>query len=154
MKAMPTFDEALTLEMYVKGTPVSTNHMYGSTRHQARFLTQPAMAWREAVSSETVSARLDAGESSASVTTKPAPYHLPLKIGCVFYGSRADADNLLKLTIDGLKEGLGIDDRHFAVVESGKAPTFMRNGRRFRGCWIGVWENVAAPASETSGGAA
>lgn len=156
MKAMPTFEEALTLEMYVEGQPVSVNAMYGSrlagsVNGPTKFLTAAAKAWRDAVAAETRTERLTAGENPS----KPALYTLPLKVACLFYGSRADADNLLKLTLDGLKEGLGIDDRHFAVVESGKAPTFMRNGRRFRGCWIGVWESVAAaPASETSGGAA
>ena len=142
----PAFAEALTLEMYVEGQPVSTNHMYGNTKGHARFLSAPARAWRDAVEWETHLARCEAGEPSLSVAT----YRTPLKVGCIFYGSRADADNLLKLTLDGLKFSRGIDDSEFAVVESGKAPTFMRNGRRFRGCWIGVWESVGCDESETS----
>lgn len=141
MRAMPTFDEALTLEMYVEGQPVSVNHLYGSTRRQARFLTEPAKEWRDAVTMETLAARISAGDSVEPSSGMGREYRIPLRVACIFYGVRADVDNLLKLTLDGLKEGLGIDDRHFAVVESGKAPTFIRNGRRFRGCWIGVWES-------------
>ncbi len=152
--AAPRFDEALTLEFYVEGTPVSANAMYRVSRrgHGARYLSREASAWRDSVFAETQVALIVAGHT----TTDPRlPFRTPLKVACIFYGSRADADNLLKLTLDGLKEGLGIDDRHFAAVESGKAPTFTRNGRRFRGCWIGVWESaLAAPADETLGGAA
>lgn len=149
------FGDCPRLEVYVEGQPVSVNHMYGSTRHQARFLTEPAKAWRDAAEAETAYARLASGEVTSAALMGPAPYRTPLKVVCIFYGSRADADNLLKLTLDGLKFSLGIDDGHFAVVESGKAPVFTRNGRRFRGCWIGVWESVAAAsASEAQGGAA
>lgn len=156
---MPVFDEALTLELYVEGRPVSVNAMYGSrlvgsVNGPTKFLSVEAKAWRETVRAETWTERLTQGENPA----KTADYRLPLKVACLFYGCRADADNLLKLTLDGLKEGLRIDDRHFAVVESGKAPTFIRNGRRFRGCWIGVWESVVeapgAAAGEAPGGAA
>lgn len=140
--SLPRFDEALSLEMYVEGSPVSVNHMYGVARgrRQKRFLTEPARIWQQSVFAETQVALILAGQTSAD----PAVLRTPLKVACVFFGCRADADNLLKLTLDGLKEGLGIDDRHFAVVESGKAPAFVRNGRRFRGCWIGVWESAAA----------
>ena len=154
-EAMPRFDEALTLELYVEGTPVSTNAMYGVGRRGrgARYLSREASEWRASVFAETQVALVVAGHP----TRDPVRFRLPLKVACLFYGSRADADSLLKLTLDGLKEGLGIDDRHFAVVESGKAPAFIRNGRRFRGCWIGVWESMAAAATSaegTQGGAA
>jgi Holliday junction resolvase RusA-like endonuclease len=111
--------------VFVPGRPVSANAMYGFKRagrgKGKLYLTTEAAVWEEAVRYE-VLAKLGAR------ALRP-----PVTVSYRFTGIRADVDNLLKTTTDGLKHALGIDDRHFqiagAVVEPGGEP--------------GVWLTIA-----------
>lgn len=118
-----------SLVIRVKGEPVSANSAYanakpgkpiprigrdGRVRYVQpvpRYLTRAAQGWRDQVAQET---RL------AMVLARQHPNRMrrPFHVVCTFYGSRADADNLLKMAIDGVKIGLQIDDRYFAHIEA------------------------------------
>lgn len=139
---MSAYERELSLEVWCAGRPVSVNHAYGSGFSRRRYLQAEARAWREAVRDETVKARLAARENAL----RPAAYRLPLRVVCTFYGCRADADNLLKLTVDGLKAGLGIDDAHYAQIEAEKQPRFLVPDKRqfFTGVLISVWASAAS----------
>ncbi len=82
------------------------------------------MAWRDSV---WLAFRLQAAPFTAE--------QLPLVVRCSFYGVRADGDNLLKLTIDGMRLALGIDDKHFSPITAE-----VVRGKAFgQGAWIEVW---------------
>jgi Holliday junction resolvase RusA-like endonuclease len=99
------------LRIEVPGRAVSANARLGYNRHTERkFLTKEARAWKKTVA-ECAWASCVAQGKAWSVH----PY--PLRIVCHVYGTRADADNLSKLLLDGLKEGIGVDDRHYRTVE-------------------------------------
>jgi len=122
------------LRVFVAGNPVSTNHMYGGRGHSsAKHLTAEARAWREAVSYCTMAWRY--------APEVPRPN---LAVSCTFIGARADVDNLLKLTLDGLKDGLLVDDRYVMKVCAEKRP--LSAGTE-RGAWIEVSE--LPPAQHT-----
>lgn len=143
-----TYESQASLEVWCAGRPVSVNHAYGSGGRgrcsRRRYLHAEAREWRDAVRDETIKARLSARENAL----RAAGYTLPLRVVCTFYGTRADADNLLKLTVDGLKAGLGIDDKHYAQIEAEKQPRFLRPATRqfFTGVRISVWASEPASA--------
>lgn len=113
------------LRVWVAGKPISSNHIYGARGSgAARRLTPEARAWREAVATSVMPWRL----------AEHAPRPL-LSVCCVFVGARADVDNLLKGTLDGLKEGLLVDDRYVVRVCAEKQP-LARGGEK--GAWIEV----------------
>jgi Holliday junction resolvase RusA-like endonuclease len=103
--------------LHVPGKPISVNRMYGGRRDGTKFLTKEAEQWERFVCymSRAATAHLRADIRAGALT-------LPLRVRCTFYRTRCDADNLLKATLDGLKAGLGIDDKHFAQVEAVKSP--------------------------------
>ncbi len=95
---------SLTIE--VAGVPITDNHMYG--RQGARtWLLPDAVAWRDAV---TYAAR------HASRGLDLGAWPLPLAVAVTVRAPRGDAANFLKLTLDGLKVGLGVDDAHYNPV--------------------------------------
>lgn len=148
---MSTYEHLPCLSVWCAGHPVSVNHAYGSGgygRSRWRYLQAEAREWRNAVRDETIKARLSARENPL----RAAAYRLPLRVVCTFYGTRADADNLLKLTVDGLKAGLGIDDKHYAQIEAEKQPRFLVPDKRqfFTGVLISVWASAADAADSVS----
>jgi len=125
------------LRVFVAGNPVGSNHMYGNRKTfdkamHTRHLTESARLWREAI----------------AVTVMPWRYapeaqRPNLSVSCIFLGARADVDNLLKLTLDGLKDGLLVDDRYVLKVCAEKRP--LSAGTE-RGAWIEVSELPPAPS--------
>lgn len=119
------------LRTFVAGHPVSTNQMYGSRGGAAKHLTPAAWAWRESVALSTMRWRYAAGAKRPN-----------LAVSCVFSGVQADVDNLLKLTLDGLKDGLMVDDRYITRVCAERLP-YSRNDEK--GAWIEVRELPSEP---------
>jgi Holliday junction resolvase RusA-like endonuclease len=124
--------------VFVAGTPVSANAMYGPRgRGAAKRLTKEAVVWRDAVADSLMEWR------SAARILGPA-----LSVVCLVQGVRGDADNYLKLIVDGVKIGLMIDDRHFVRVSAEKRP--LRRGGK-AGAWIEVWRAAAVADEKTAG---
>ena len=112
------------LSLWVAGKPISVNSAYGTRSRGGRYLRPEAAAWRDSVWAAFVPHR---GAFTAA--------HLPLRVRCTFYGVRADADNLLKMTLDGLKMALGVDDRHMTPITA-----HVERGRTLgQGARIEVW---------------
>ncbi len=111
--------------VFVPGRPVSANAMYRfrrSGRGRGRlYLTSEARAWEETVRYK-VRETLGAGA-----------LHPPIRVAYRFTGIKADVDNLLKSTADGLKRALGIDDRHFQIAGAIAVPEGD----------LGVWLTIA-----------
>src|SRR5579859_3929763 len=103
------------LTIRVPGKPVSVNAMYRNNARGGKYLAPAAMAWKSLVCLKTREAK---NLRSDKMNIQP------LTVVCTFWGMRqnADADNLLKCTLDGLAIGLGIDDKHFTKVMAVKAP--------------------------------
>lgn len=122
--------ETPLLRVWVAGNPASGNHMYITRKaatgalKRAKVMTPTATGWRDAVAVATMPWRF--AESAPRPT---------LAVSCSFVGARADVDNLLKLTLDGLKMGLLVDDRYVMRVCAEKVP-LPRDGER--GAWIAV----------------
>jgi len=91
----------------VPGKPVSANARLGYNGRR-KFLTKEARDWRETVMDEAW---------AAFIAARQPPIQPPLRVVCHVRGVRGDADNYAKLILDGLAEGIGIDDKHFAIVE-------------------------------------
>lgn len=110
-----TTTQTSLLTIRVTGKPVSTNRMYASGRRGGRYLAPDAEAWRDLVFTET---------RKVVHPLRGLYIPLPMRVVCTFYRIRAnaDADNLLKLTLDGLKLALRIDDKHFNHVEAHISP--------------------------------
>ena len=107
------------LRVWVAGNAPSVNHMY-----VARHLTPEARAWRDAVATSLLPWRFP--ESA------PRP---DLRVSFVWVGMRSDIDNPCKLTLDGVKEGLLVDDKYVSRLTIEKRP-LARGGER--GAWIEV----------------
>lgn len=108
MMAATSTEPQPLVSVFVPGKPVSVNRMYGTgSGGKRRFLTPTAINWRNAVWAASVPPR---------DICRTAP--MPLRIRCTFYGVRGDADNYLKATLDGLKLGILVDDKHFNPVEA------------------------------------
>lgn len=113
------------VSVFVPGKPVSTNRLYGTARGSTRrFLTPAAVDWRTAVWAASVPLR---------TVCQAAAW--PLRIRCTFYGVRGDADNYLKSTLDGVKLGILVDDRHYNPVEAHVRAADMRG----QGCQIDIY---------------
>lgn len=130
--AAPVATQAPDAVFYVPGKPVSVNRMYANGRNGKKYLTAAADAWETLVAyiSRSATSELRADIRRGAVV-------FPLRIHCTFFGTRCDADNLLKTTLDGLKLGLGIDDKHFSPVEAVKAAKVI--GHYLDGCQIEIW---------------
>lgn len=102
----------LTIE--VPGRAVSANARLGYNRHTgAKFLTKAAREWKEIVAEHVWFAYAefrDTRDNYALLTP-------PLRIVVHVRGTQLDADNAAKLILDGLAEGIGIDDKYFRTVE-------------------------------------
>lgn len=127
------------LSVWVEGRPISVNAMYGKRKGGGRYLTPEARAWRDLV---WLAFRM---QGSNPFTAD----QLPLQLHCTFYGVRADADNLLKLTVDGIKAALDIDDRHFTPITA----AVVRSRKEGVGARIEVWAAGKAPAPAAKGAA-
>src|SRR6185437_5894902 len=99
----------LLATVFVEGKPVSVNHAYRRGKHGKVYLADAANAWKMLVFAAIRQQWI--GEIWQHA-------HLPLEIDLTFYAVRADADNLVKVTLDGVKEAIRIDDRHFSPVSS------------------------------------
>lgn len=97
------------LNVFVHGAAVSVNRAYRRGRNGQVYLTDAAANWKM-----TVFAMVASQCDKAALRALPQP----LEVDLTFYGVRADADNLVKITIDGVKEAIGIDDRHFSPISS------------------------------------
>lgn len=95
------------MSVWVEGKPVSVNSAYGARARGGRYLKPEARAWRDLV---WIAFRMQPHTFDAD--------QLPLAVHCTFYGVRGDADNYLKLTLDGLKVAINLDDRYFSPVTS------------------------------------
>ena len=117
----PALSHRLTgMSVWVEGKPISVNSAYGARTRGGRYLKSEARAWRDLV---WIACKMQPHGFT--------PEQLPLAVHCTFYGVRGDADNYLKLTLDGLKVAINLDDRYFspvtaAVVRSRKDGTGAR----------------------------
>lgn len=93
------------MSVWVDGRPISVNSAYGPRARGGRYLKPEARAWRDLV-------WLAFKMQRQKLTIE----QVPLAVSCTFYGVRGDADNYAKLTLDGIKLALGIDDRHFSPI--------------------------------------
>lgn len=123
------------LRIRVPGKPVSSNHMYMRIKGGRLALTPAAIAWQAMICLKVreVTHRFRWAIDQGLIG-------MPLTVECTHYGSKADRDNLLKCTIDGLKKGLGIDDKHFNVTSK-----YPRDKQYPDGAVIEIW------ASEVEG---
>jgi len=125
----------LALEVLIAEIGPSVNHMYFTLPHGRgkRVLTEEGGAFKNALHTAVTEAWKAAGMPSFEASAK-----FELEIWCRFpslYDKKGklikmDASNRIKVTEDGLMEGLGIDDRqNFRVVITkleGPAATLMR----------------------------
>ena|SRR5690348_1201611 len=113
------------LRVFIPGNAPSANHMYAARgRGAARYLTAEAVAWREAVATSVMRWRFSAHA--------PRPN---LAVRFTWVGMRSDIDNPVKLTLDGVKLGLAVDDAY--VSELGVRKCTLSRGAE-RGAWIEV----------------
>ncbi len=137
------------LAFFVKGRPVLggsqperwrsisvSNHLHKPGRGTRRYNAPETREWIKCVWVETLMER----HLSGWEPPKPAR---KLAITCTFYGVRGDADNYAKSTLDGLKIGLGLDDKWFNPVTVSKLP----KGFAGQGCLIEVWDGEQTDAA-------
>jgi Holliday junction resolvase RusA-like endonuclease len=120
-----TTTERRLLTVRVNGAPCTNNRRYARRRSSAYgappkrgdvYLTKAAREWQAAV----------AAEAWLQLTLLQLQHeHLPLapaelRVSCTFLGVLGDADNYLKATLDGLAEGLQINDRYFNPVQAAR----------------------------------
>ena len=123
---------ASALRIWIPGTAVSVNAMYQRNARGRVCLTQPARAWKTCVQQIVMYEALVAGF--------PTRDHLrDATISYAFHKPRGDADNLTKLTQDGIAAGLGVNDRIFQVG----SVTRKWTGKSDR---TGVWVTIEANA--------
>jgi hypothetical protein len=140
MPDLITTSERRLLSFGVSGIPCTTNQRHGRRRRSAYgapprsgdvYLTKKAREWQTIVAQS-------AWLQLALLHNQRA--HLPtgrdLRVVCTFVGVTGDADNYLKVTLDGLAEGLQINDRYFNPVQAGRE---RANGRP-KGAIIEVYE--------------
>ena len=135
-RASPRIVTTPLLRIFVAGHPVSTNQMYGSRGGAAKHLTPAAWAWRESVAISTMRWRYAEGAKRPN-----------LAVSCIFSGVQADVDNLLKLTLDGLKAGLMVDDRYVTRICAERLP-YSRSDEK--GAWIEVHELPPVATKQTT----
>lgn len=110
-------DQRYRLRIVIAGRPVSSNHAYtpitrrGKQVPGVRVLTQAALDWRDAVADSVRQQYLIARalDDLPPVTSWPRP----LRLSLYYRHCKMDLDNSLKVTVDGIKRGLGVDDRYF-----------------------------------------
>jgi Holliday junction resolvase RusA-like endonuclease len=137
---MATQPSRLLCDFWVAGHPVSVNAAYGHRRAQAgAYLTRAARDWRTAVATEAMLHRQAiTAEARFHITSIYPRYRTQtLHVACEVIGVRGDVDNYLKLALDGLKQGLQIDDRYISVAHVTRVkrtphtPQGMTQGMRF-----------------------
>lgn len=127
------------LSVFVPGKPVSENRMRRQARAGHLYLTPEARQWESDVHL-TVREHINTAHYDEPVA-QPQTWAKPLRVRLTFTLARAgDVDNYVKCTLDGLKHGLGVDDRHFGTVEARLKETPTKRGtKRVTGCQIEVW---------------
>lgn len=94
----------------------SKNRMHGRTKAGRIFVHPKARAWRKQFSQQVKKWIADNG-----ITTPEQGHPVSVAIVCHFppqggwRGHKADAGNFVDLTLDSVKDGLGIDDCTFSV---------------------------------------
>ncbi len=111
------------LKFFVSGQPVSLNHAYGRRRNGTLYLTRAAKAWKQAVG----------WRLYGEMPNRARPWQHP-KIVYRFTGTRCDADNLVKICQDAIKDVLHCDDRYFSIAHASAS----REGEP--GVWIEIEE--------------
>ena len=133
-----------TLRIWIPGAAVSVNAMYQRTARGRVCLTQPARAWKNYVEQIVMYEALVAGF--------PTRDHLrDATIWYEFHKPRGDADNLVKLTQDGIAAGLGVNDRIFQV---GSVTREWTGKSDQTGVWVTIEANVATVGNKKRKGAA
>ena len=121
-----------TLRIWIPGVAVSVNAMYQRTARGRVCLTKPARAWKNSVAQSVTYEALVAGF--------PTRDHLrDVTIRYEFHKPRGDADNLAKLTQDGIAAGLGVNDRIFQV---GSVTREWTGKNDQAGVWVLIEANV------------
>jgi hypothetical protein len=94
------------LRIIVPGRPETWNHAYKRSRHTGKpVLTEDARLWKEAVYLTSLNAF---NRSRWRPTGRRIAVHIWL-----YLSTDMDADNSLKLTLDGLARGIGVNDKLF-----------------------------------------
>jgi Holliday junction resolvase RusA-like endonuclease len=117
------------VQIFVEGAPVSENHnratagQISKKNGRRQFQTGATLAWRGAVM---VALRnvLHGRKLTA-----------PLAVACVFVNCRADLDNLVKTTWDGIADATGVNDRHYHPFQADK----QRHKGHPKGAVIALW---------------
>lgn len=131
MDGMLTFRVTIPLARPLRW-PVSANQMRSV---QTYYLSRKAACWRSLVESEVARAWCAVPESERRALLGPPHERRPLRLHLHWWldcAARADADNLLKLTVDGIRDAIrltegrkGFDDSRFRPtvdLERGTAP--------------------------------
>ncbi len=115
----------LLCDIWVAGHPISVNAAYGHRRAQTgapvgAYLTRAARDWRTAVASAALLYRqaISADVRFHLTSSSPRFRTQTLQVMCEVVGVRGDVDNYLKLALDGLKQGLQIDDRYISYASA------------------------------------
>lgn len=127
--------ERQVFQVFVPGKPVSVNRMYVTGRgrnRNGRRRSDEAIAWETAICY--ACRRFRPGKGMV--------LHTPLRVDIELYRLRANADpdNYVKAVLDGLKLGLGVDDKHYSPVRVCRVywvPQLTPGAR------ITVWESVS-----------
>jgi len=119
-----TTTERRILTVRVSGAPCPVNQRHQRRKRSASgappkrgdvFLSPKAREWQTIVAQS-------AWFQLALLHNQRA--HLPIgqeiRVACTFVNVRGDADNYLKSTLDGLAEGLQINDRYFNPVQAAR----------------------------------
>jgi hypothetical protein len=120
------------LTIRVPGKAVSVNRMYANNPGKGRRIkTIAAQTWET----------LTCLKAREALHLHRMALATPLRIVCTFYGLRSNADghNYLKATLDGLEQGLGINDKHFTDTRAVKCS----DGTYTDGAVIEVWASEA-----------
>ena len=125
------------VRVFVAGKPVSENHNRATAgtvtkRGRVHFQTPATLAWRGLVMVAIRNA-LVAGRQ------KLTP---PLAVELAFINCRADLDNLLKTTLDGVKDGTGVDDRHYHPMHLDK----QSHRKHPQGVLVQLWQGPQGAA--------
>jgi Holliday junction resolvase RusA-like endonuclease len=140
MPDLITTTERRLLSVRVSGFPCTANQRLGRRKRSAygtppkkgdAYLTKKAKDWMGAVEQE-------AWLQLALLHNQKErlPIGRNLRVACTFVGVTGDADNYLKVTLDGLAAGLQVNDRYFNPVQAERQTA---NGRP-RGAIIDVYE--------------
>lgn len=127
------------VRLAVETRPVSVNRALAFGRGHA-YKPEPAKEYELAVYAAALEWRVEQGYWHL---TTLAGMLQGSRVRLTFWGVRGDADNYVKIALDGLARGLGVNDRCFTSVESVRVRT--RPGLH-AGVRIEVWPATTAAA--------